>query len=88
MEKFDHIKVGDTVHRVLANRVINLKVGHIEDGIIHTGSITHVPVEVPWTEGWKFRVENGLEVDEFLGWDGIKTTGSFLTSTPEEYGKY
>jgi len=28
--------------------------------------------------GWKFRRENGAEVDEDLGWDGIKTTGSIL----------
>lgn len=74
MAKFDHVKVGDTVTRMLAGVVpMELKVGKVEDGIIYT--YNHV---VPLDEGWKFNAENGAEIDEDLGWDGITKTGSNL----------
>lgn len=71
--KFAHIKEGDVVTRMLGGEggvPMQLIVGHVDAEMIYIGK--------PDDGGWKFRRENGAEVDEDLGWDGIKTTGSIL----------
>jgi hypothetical protein len=74
--KFGHIEVGDRVTRLLAGTVpMKLIVGKVDDTLIYTATPDGV---VNIDEGWKFRRDNGAEVDEELGWDGIKTTGSYL----------
>lgn len=87
MESFEDVKVGDIVYRILGNRPMKLLVGNIKDGLIYTGSFEPGIVDISWEDGWKFRIDNGMEVDEYLGWDGITATGSFLTKTPEKYEK-
>lgn len=58
---------GDPVTRFLSSDRIPmaLKVTKVDDKLIHCG---------PWT----FNKENGAEVDEDLGWDGVNVTGSFI----------
>jgi hypothetical protein len=74
--KFGHIGVGDRVTRMLAGSIpMKLIVGKVDDDFIYTASPDGI---ISHEEGWKFRKDNGSEVDEDLGWDGIKTTGSFL----------
>jgi hypothetical protein len=74
--KFGHITVGDRVTRLLAGTVpMKLIVGKVDDTLIYTATPDGV---INIEEGWKFRRDNGAEVDEDLGWDGIKTTGSYL----------
>jgi len=74
--KFAHIKKGDTANRLLAGVVpMKLIVGKVDDTLIYCESPDG---EVPLEEGWKFRRENGAEVDEDLGWDGVTKTGSYL----------
>lgn len=69
--KFAHVKEGDVVTRMLAGTIpMELVVGHVDAEMIYIGK--------PGEGGWKFRRENGAEVDEDLGWDGIKNTGSLL----------
>jgi len=73
-QNFEHVKVGDTVTRMLAGTVPMLQeVGKVDETFIYTFN-DRVPLE----EGWKFRRSNGAEVDEELGWDGITVTGSYL----------
>ena len=75
--KFGHIEVGDRVTRLLAGTVpMKLIVGKVDDNFIYTATPDGA---INIENGWKFRRENGAEVDEELGWDGIKMTGSFLT---------
>ncbi len=67
---FEHVKEGDVVNRILAGLVpMQLKVTEVRDGLIFCG---------PEGVGWKFRADNGNEVDEDLDWDGILRTGSYL----------
>lgn len=77
MASFEHVKVGDVVSRSLGGgKPHDIIVGEIKDGIIYAGNYM-----VGTTKGegaWGFRVSNGAEVDEDLGWDGITVTGSFL----------
>lgn len=75
MAKFSYLKIGDEVTRILAGKPMKLIVGFIAEGVIHTGSPDG---SVPWEQGWKFNIETGAEIDEDLGWDGLRTTGSFL----------
>lgn len=75
--KFGHIKKGDVVTRILGGVVkMQLVVGDVDDNLIYCSSKDGI---VDLESGWKFRKENGAEVDEDLGWDGITYTGSFLT---------
>lgn len=76
--KFGHIKKGDEVTRLLAGVVpMKLIVGKVDETFIYCGSSDGI---VDTNEGWKFRKDNGAEVDEDLGWDGVTHTGSFLIS--------
>jgi len=76
---FEHIKVGDTPTRMLAGKIaLQLVVGKVDEEFIYCGSGPSDSLKVKWEDGWKFRRTNGAEVDEDLGWDGIKSTGSFL----------
>jgi hypothetical protein len=69
---FEGVRPGDVVTRMLAGEVpMHLRVTAVDDSFIYCG-------------GWKFRKENGAEVDEQLGWDGVSTTGSYLV--PETPG--
>lgn len=74
--KFGHIKKGDALIRLLSG-VLPMKVvvGDVDDTFIYTGSEDG---KVHYKEGWKFRRDNGAEVDEEIGWDGITQTGSYL----------
>jgi hypothetical protein len=64
--QLDALQVGDKVTRMLAGTIpMQLKITQIDD-LIHCG---------PWT----FHRDTGCEVDLELGWDGITTTGSFIT---------
>lgn len=76
MAKFDDVKVGDKITRLLGGEVpMKVVVGKIENGIIYTSSEDGI---VPLKHGWKFNQANGAEIDEDLGWDGITITGSYL----------
>lgn len=84
MKDFSYLKPGDKVTRMLAGTVpMMVVVGLIEDGLIYCGSNDGY-VKPDKVEGWSFRIENGAEVDTDLGWDGIKTTGSFLKHSEEQ----
>jgi hypothetical protein len=76
MANFNHIEVGDRVTRLLAGVVpMKLIVGKVDETFIYTATPDGV---INIEEGWKFRRDNGNEVDEDLNWDGITTTGSYL----------
>lgn len=67
MGKFDSVKVGDTVVRVLANIVkMPLVVSEVTDTQIICGH-------------WTFDKATGAEIDEYLGW-GPEGTGTCLVS--------
>ena len=74
---FKHIKVGDTVSRMVAGGIpmMQLKVSEIDDRFIHCGP-------------WKFDKLTGAEVDEELGWetgkDGTVRTGTYLKQSLED----
>ena len=77
---FKEVKVGDTVKRILGGTVVMLvRVTEVDDTYIYCS-----PPEHNWAkeDGWKFLRENGVEVDEDLGWgkqeDGSYASGSFL----------
>lgn len=75
--KFGHIEVGDRVTRMLGGTLpMKLIVGKVDETFIYTATPDG---KINVDEGWKFRRDNGAEVDEDLGWDGIKATGSYLT---------
>lgn len=77
LKSFMDVKEGDTVTRLLAGKIpMKLIVGKIDDTFIYTKSPDG---RVKLADGWKFRRDNGAEVDEDLGWDGINRTGSYLT---------
>lgn len=65
---FSNIKVRDIVYRNLAGVLMPLKVTMIDKDFIYCG-----PVGV----GWKFDVNTGAEIDEYLDW-GNEHTGSFI----------
>lgn len=78
MPDFRHVRVGDTVTRMLAGTIPQeLEVTGLTDDFIICG----VPGQ-PDAEGWKFNRDVGYEVDEELGWgvikDGRVVTGSIL----------
>jgi phage-related minor tail protein len=63
--KFENIKIGDTVTRLLGGKVpMQLRVSKVTEDLIECGP-------------WKFLKATGGEVDEDLGWDGYNT-GSIL----------
>jgi len=75
---FTDVKEGDTVIRMLGGKIpMELIVGRVDDTFIYTKSPDG---KVKLSEGWKFRRDNGAEVDADLGWDGITKTGSYLKS--------
>ncbi len=87
------VKVGDELTRILGAFSIHpdiffeyneslgnpislqVMVGYATDKIIKVGSKDGI---IPWQDGWTFNRENGAEIDEDLGWDGITKTGSFI----------
>lgn len=78
--KFGDVKVGDTVKRLLAGDTpMRLKVTAVDEMYIYCS-----PPGQTWAkeDGWKFLKENGIEVDEELGWgkqeDGTYYSGSYL----------
>ena len=65
MSKFDTLKVGDIVTRMLGGKIpLELKVTEITDDLIICGA-------------WTFSKNNGAEIDEDLGWNE-ETTGSYI----------
>jgi hypothetical protein len=65
MNKFDTLKVGDVVTRMLAGVIpMELKVTELKDDLIICGA-------------WKFSKNNGAEIDEDLGWDE-KHSGGYI----------
>lgn len=73
MSKFDQLKPGDRVVRMLAGTIpMPLTVTSIENGVITCGAYT-------------FNAENGGEIDEDLGWNPPHTpTGSILVLPPKD----
>lgn len=70
--KLAALQVGDEVTRMLTGTIpVGLKVTAIDD-LIHCG---------PWT----FHKLTGCEVDLEIGWDGLKTTGSFLVFKKDDH---
>jgi len=70
------IKVGDKLIRLLGGSVVmRVIVGSVNEKTIKCGSADGF---VPWEDGWTFNRENGAEIDEDLGWDGITITGSYI----------
>ncbi len=67
---FHDVKAGDYVIRMLGEIPMTLQVHSVDDAFIYVGGPPNV--------GWKFRRDNGAEVDEDLGWDGLTETGSYL----------
>ena len=70
------IKVGDEVKRMLGGHKgvpMQLIVTGMSNDLIYCGTADGK------VNGWQFRIDNGAEVDEDLGWDGINTTGSIIT---------
>lgn len=66
------LKVGDPVVRMLGGTVpMPLTVTEITD-------IRIICVH------WEFNRANGAEVDEYLGWDGVTKTGSFITPVKDK----
>jgi hypothetical protein len=67
---FKHLKPGDIVSRMFgfSGETMKLRITAVDDKYIYCG---------PDQIGWKFRRDNGAEVDEELGW-GTKGTGSYL----------
>jgi hypothetical protein len=72
-KSFHHLKVGDTVTRMLAGVVpMTLKVTKVEDGLIHCGN-------------WTFDPETGAEIDhELNSGPQYGITISFLVEEPEK----
>jgi hypothetical protein len=69
---WSEVKVGDLVTRMFGGvPALELTVTEVADDLIHCG---------PWT----FRKDNGGEVDEDLGWDGVTRTGSVLVPRDPE----
>lgn len=69
-EILENIKVGDIVDRYLSTIPVpmQLKVTEITDKEIKCGE-------------WTFSRSTGAEIDEYLGWDGVNITGSFILPT-------
>ena len=67
---FEHVKVGDTVKRMLAGTIpMDLKVTEVTDDLIITAG------------GWEFDRKTGAEVDDYFNWGPPPLmTGSFLTN--------
>jgi hypothetical protein len=72
---FTNLRPGDSVTRLLGGEVtMKLKVTDVDEEFVHCGD-------------WKFRRDNGVEVDEELGWgvqqpDGTWYSGSYLREEP------
>ena len=70
---FEDIKPGDIVSRMFGGKPMKLKVTAVDEQYIYCG---------PDQIGWKFRRDNGAEVDEELDWGSITGnvchTGSYL----------
>ncbi len=85
--KLFSVKVGDVLVRGVGAdgaTMMKLIVGKTDDEFVYCGSHSEEDAKNPfgpidWEEGWKFRKSTGLEVDEDLGWNGITTTGTFIT---------
>ena len=74
----DGLSVGDELTRMIGSTLpMTVVVGKIDEQFIYCGSKDGV---IDWETGWKFRKDNGAEVDEKEGWSGndIFSTGSFL----------
>lgn len=66
MDFFD-VKAGDRVVRLIGGRIpMMLVVSRVDEHLIHTAG------------GWTFRRDTGGEVDDLVGWDGLRVTGSTL----------
>ena len=60
------LTVGDKVTRVFNGGItMPLKITEITDDRIKCGH-------------WEFHPQTGFEIDEFLGWDGVTVSGSYL----------
>ena len=64
MMNFKDIKKDDTVTRLLGGVLpMELIVTSVDDDFIYCGEVG----------GWKFDRNTGMEIDEDLGWDNIKS---------------
>lgn len=76
MASFFDVKPGDYVVRMISNVLpVTLLVHSVDESFIYAGGAPDI--------GWKFRRDNGAEVDEDLGWDGVTLTGSCLVEFQE-----
>ena len=74
MDWLQKLKVGDGVIRLLA-------------GVIPmTLTVTKVTDEKVICGPWEFNRNNGAEIDLELGWDGVNSTGSYLTQSLNKEG--
>lgn len=79
---FEHIKVGDTVVRLLADKVpMELVVVEVSEKLIHATIPKRANLERDPGFEWTFSRKNGAEIDLGIGWDE-DMTGSFLIMTP------
>jgi hypothetical protein len=61
------VQPGQRIVRLIGEEVeVTITVEAVSEGFIYARG------------GWKFRRDNGAEVDEALGWDGLAVTGSRL----------
>ena len=79
------IKVGDTVRRLMCETIkVDIVVTEIDDDYIYCH-----PPKMTWPRDacWKFRLDNGYEVDEDLGWDGV-TRMSYRSQASKTWRRY
>lgn len=75
--KFEHVKVGDIVTRMLSGVVpMKMEVVDVSDDLI-TCAVQGQEWSYQPGQGWTFDRATGAEIDEELGW-GINGTGSYL----------
>lgn len=71
-------KPGDVLTRYLSSaRIPHLvRVVEVDERFIYCSPGEYEPW--PKEKCWRFDKRSGAEVDEELGWDGVRVTGSFL----------
>lgn len=81
--RFDWVKVGDVVTRMLAGVITKqLVVVEVDEKLIYC-----CPMGYKWPkeECWSFDIATGAEVDDFLNWGPPpKMTGSYLKDTRQQ----
>jgi hypothetical protein len=72
---FANVEVGDKLVRLLGGQLpMRVTVECIDVALIHCAG------------GWRFSRETGAEIDEDIGWDGFRVTGSYLLPPSPTHG--